>query len=212
MGNSSSSPKITAQDRAILQMKVQRDNLNNTSKKLGVVIQRETEMAKELLKRGDKKRALLALKKKKFQESSVDRISEQLLTLETLISTVEFKLVEKDFVYGLQQGNEILKQLNQELNLDKIENIMDKALDSVEYQQEVDLELSRNLNRADELAIDEELQLLIDAEQPALLPEAPTHEILPEAPTHEILPESPSNEIPAELDKLSDHQPIRLPA
>lgn len=186
MGNTASSGKVTPQDRAILQMKMQRDNLANTSKKLTIIMKKETQIAREALSRNDKRTALLALKKKKFQESSINRIQEQLLTLESLINTVEFKLVEKDFVYGLKQGNEILKQLNKELSLEKVDKIMDSSEENVRYQQEVDLELSRNLNRTDELEIDQELQQLIDEQTGPILPQVPKTELLPDVPTHEI--------------------------
>ena len=38
------------------------------------IIERETEIAKELLKKGQKDRALLALKKKKLQEALLDKL------------------------------------------------------------------------------------------------------------------------------------------
>src|SRR6516164_2745091 len=87
MGNTSSAHKISAQDklvsyllpalfitnlfsfRAILDMKNQRDKLHQYQRRITVLTSRETEIAKEMLAKGDKPRALLALRRKKYQES-----------------------------------------------------------------------------------------------------------------------------------------------
>jgi len=88
MGSSSSKPKskkITSQDKAILDLKIQRDKLNQYQKKIQAVLDREYEIAKINLKKGDKKKALLALKKKKYQEQLIEKIDTQLLNLEELV-------------------------------------------------------------------------------------------------------------------------------
>lgn len=86
MGSSASKPpKITPKDKAILDLKVQRDKLKKYQTQLESVRERETQVAQECLRRGDKKRALLALKKKKYQDSLLEKTDNQLMKLEELV-------------------------------------------------------------------------------------------------------------------------------
>lgn len=63
---------------------IQRDKLKMYQKKLVAVAERETEVAKAHLANNDRKRALLALKKKKYQEQLVEQTENQLFQLEQL--------------------------------------------------------------------------------------------------------------------------------
>lgn len=67
-------------------MKVQRDNLKRYQKSIQVVLDREHEIAKECLARGDKSKALLALRKRKYQEQMLRKTDGHLETLEQLVS------------------------------------------------------------------------------------------------------------------------------
>jgi charged multivesicular body protein 6 len=100
MGNSSSKRKITSRDKAILDLKVQRDRLKQYQKKvlipfcflksisvqIFIVLEREVEIAKEHIRNGHKDRAMLALKKKKYQEQLLEKTNGQLLNLEQLVN------------------------------------------------------------------------------------------------------------------------------
>ncbi|KAF2152889.1 SNF7 family protein [Myriangium duriaei CBS 260.36] len=161
MGNGTSTPKITAQDKAILDMKNQRDKLRQYQKKISVLTGRETQIARECLRAGDKKRALLALRKKKYQESLLQKTDAQLAQLETLTSDVEFALVQKDVLFGLQQGTSVLKQINKEMGgLDKVEMIMADNEEARAYQQEVSEMLVGQMSNADEDEVEDELDRL----------------------------------------------------
>merc|ERR1712144_188245 len=85
MGNSSSSSKISAQDKAILDMKNQRDKLHQYQRRITVLTDREKEIAKQMLAKGDKPKALLALRRKKYQESLLEKTDAQLEQLEKLM-------------------------------------------------------------------------------------------------------------------------------
>lgn len=61
--------RVTEQDKAVLQLKTQRDKLKQYQKKIQNNLDKEREMAKKLIKEGKKDRALLLLKKKRAQES-----------------------------------------------------------------------------------------------------------------------------------------------
>jgi hypothetical protein len=82
-----SPPKITPKDRAVLDLKIQRDKLRQYQKQLEFIQSRETELAKAFLAKGDKRRALLALKKKKYQDTLLEKTDGQMLMLEQLVKS-----------------------------------------------------------------------------------------------------------------------------
>ena len=57
------------------------------------MIAREREIAKELYRKGLKKRAMLALKKKKFLEKNLAQTDTQLLNLEQLVNSIQVHVV-----------------------------------------------------------------------------------------------------------------------
>ena len=210
MGNSQSSHKISAQDRcaltsvhdarpilcaanasdrAILDMKNQRDKLHQYQKRITVITDREVAVAKACLAKGDKDRALLALRRKKFQESLLAKTDAQLATLEQLTANVEFSLVQKDVMFGLQQGTDVLKKINTEMGgVEKIEKLMEENEEAREYQRQIGEMLEGGLSRGDEEEVEDELDRLErdtlgvdsvsmpsepDAVEPAELPNVP---------------------------------------
>ncbi|KAL9044009.1 MAG: hypothetical protein Q9214_002822 [Letrouitia sp. 1 TL-2023] len=180
MGNTASSPKISAQDRAILDMKIQRDKLHQYQKRITTITARETEIAKECLARGDKSKALLALRRKKFQESLLAKTDAQLATLEQLTSNVEFALVQKDVMYGLQQGTAVLKQINAEMGgIEHVEKLMGESEDAKAYQREISEMLGGQMSNQDEDEVEDELEALQGVVQGVKAPEEITY---PSAP------------------------------
>lgn len=122
-------------DRAILDLKIQRDKLHQYQRRVTVLTNRETEIAREMLARGDKKRALLALRRKKYQESLLAKTDAQLEQLEKLTSNVEFALIQKDVVFGLQQGTKVLQEIHKEMGgLAHVEKLMGDTADAIAYQ------------------------------------------------------------------------------
>jgi hypothetical protein len=116
-------------------MKVQRDKLQQYQKRIKIVTDRETEVARECLRMGHKDKALLALRRKKYQESLLTKTDQQLAQLQALTSDVEFALVQKDVVFGLQQGTAVLKEIHKEMGgLDKVELIMSETEEAQAYQ------------------------------------------------------------------------------
>lgn len=152
MGNSNSSRKISAQDkyalanlkafgiltaiRAILDMKNQRDKLHQYQKRITVLTDREKEIAKECLARGDTNKAKLALRRKKYQQSLLAKTDQQLAQLEQLTSDVEFALVQKDVLFGLQQGTTVLKEIHKEMGgIENVEKLLGESEEARAYQQ-----------------------------------------------------------------------------
>ncbi|CZT00685.1 related to VPS20 Vaculolar protein sorting (putative) [Rhynchosporium agropyri] len=178
MGNSSSSSKISAQDKAILDMKNQRDKLHQYQRRITVLTDREKEIAKQMLAKGHKPKALLALRRKKYQESLLEKTDAQLEQLEKLTSSVEFALVQKDVVFGLQQGTSVLKEIHKEMGgLEHVEKLMGETADAVAYQQEVSDMLGGRISNQDEDEVEDELAALEAEVTGVPLPEVPTTDL-----------------------------------
>lgn len=213
MGQQTSQPKITAQDKAIYQLKRQRDNLKQYQRKLNVVIDRQTALAKQALKDGKPDKAKLYLRLKKHQQTVVNSTYDQLGNLENLIGTIEFKLIEKDVLYGLSQGNEVLKKLNSEMSVEKIDKVLDDLEDERLKVDEVSDMLGSGLSNLEETEVDEELERLEQevlgkkvAEQPAKPEQAVPK--LPDAPTSKLDDVPVAQEEQEESHPKLAHEPL----
>lgn len=122
--------------RAILDLKNQRDKIQQYQKRITILTDRETDIAKQCLARNDRRRALLALRRKKYQESLLDKTNNQLAQLEQLTSQVEFALVQKDVLYGLQQGTQVLQTINKEMGgIEAVDRLMGETEEARAYQE-----------------------------------------------------------------------------
>ncbi|CAN9103611.1 Snf7-domain-containing protein [Alternaria alternata] len=176
MGNSSSANKISAQDKAILDMKNQRDKLRQYQKRITVLTDREKEIAKECLAKGDTGKAKLALRRKKYQEGLLSKTDAQLAQLEILTSDVEFALVQKDVLFGLQQGTAVLKEIHKEMGgIENVEKLLGENEEARAYQEEISELLANKMSNQDEDEVEDELDALeaeVNGTVPAL-PDAP---------------------------------------
>ncbi|KAH1905660.1 hypothetical protein KXW29_005823 [Aspergillus fumigatus] len=175
MGNTGSSHKISAQDRAILDLKNQRDKLRQHQKRITVLTDRETAIARECLARDDRRRALLALRRKKYQETLLSKTDAQLEQLEHLTSQVEFSLVQKDVLFGLQQGTKVLQAINKEMGgIEAVEKLMGETEEARAYQEEISQMLAGQLSNQDEDEVENELERLRQETEAITLPNVPT--------------------------------------
>ncbi|KAJ3365591.1 Vacuolar protein sorting-associated protein 20 [Allomyces javanicus] len=160
MGQGSSKPKASAHDKAVFELKKQRDVLRKYQKQLATILDREHAIAKQCLAAGDKRRALLALRKKKYQEQLLAKTDQQLMTLEEMTSTLEYAVIEKEVMAGLQQGNTVLQALHQEMSVEKVEAILDETAEAIAYQKEIEELLGTKLSEEDEAEVERELALI----------------------------------------------------
>jgi charged multivesicular body protein 6 len=123
-------------------MKNQRDKLQQYQKRITVITDRETEIARECLKKGDRKKALLALRRKKYQESLLQKTDRQLAQLEILTNDVEFAEIQKDVLFGLRQGTQVLKQIHNEMGgMQNIEKLLGDTAEAQAYVEVYDFPL-----------------------------------------------------------------------
>lgn len=127
-------------------------------------------------------RALLLLRKKRFQEQVLSRTDGQLENLERMVHDLEFAQIEMKVVDGLKVGNNALKQLHALLSIDDIEKVMDETKEGIEKQKEIDEILSGALTEEDESEIQAELDALVEADIEEKIPEVPEDVVLPEVP------------------------------
>jgi charged multivesicular body protein 6 len=156
-------------------MKLQRDKLHQYQRRITILTSRETAIAKEMLAKGDKDRALLALRRKKYQESLLHKTDTQLEQLEKLTASVEFALIQKDVVFGLEQGSKVLQEIHREMGgIEHVEKLMGENAEAIAYQQEISEMLGGKITNQDEEEVEEELAALEAELAPApKLPNAP---------------------------------------
>ncbi|KAL7623997.1 Vacuolar protein sorting-associated protein 20 [Parahypoxylon ruwenzoriense] len=148
-------------NRAILDLKLQRDKLHQYQRRITVLTDRETAIARQMLAAGDKKRALLALRRKKYQESLLEKTDLQLAQLEQLTRNVEFALIQKDVIFGLEQGTLVLKEIHAEMGgLEHVEKLMGETADAIAYQREISEMLGGRITNQDEDEVEDELAAL----------------------------------------------------
>ncbi|XP_054160211.1 charged multivesicular body protein 6-like [Oppia nitens] len=190
---------ITEADKAILQLKQQRDSVKRYQKRIIDDIDKERQIARQLVKDNKKEKALLLLKKKKYMETILEKTDNQLINLEKLVSDIEFKQIETKIIDGLQTGNEALKQLHQILSIEKIEDILEETKEGIEKQKEID-DLLLGLNiETDEESLLQELDQMLD-QTTDNLPEVPQTELVIEEKTKEKTPTKRTKEVEALLE------------
>ncbi|KAI2658315.1 Charged multivesicular body protein 6 [Labeo rohita] len=137
------------------QLKQQRDKLKQYQKKITLQMEKERQLAKQLLKDGKKEKALLLLKKKRYQDQLLDKTENQISNLERMV-----------------------------LSIEEVEKIMDETHDAIEYQKQIDEMLAGSLTQEDEEAVLAELEAITQGDADLELPEVPEEE-LPEVPEQE---------------------------
>ncbi|KAK6638149.1 Charged multivesicular body protein 6-A [Polyplax serrata] len=195
--------RVTEQDKAVLQLKQQRDKLKLYQKRIESNLGRDREIAKSLIQNGRKERALSLLRKKRFQEEQLNKLDKMLENIEKMTSDIEFKQVEMNVLDGLKAGNAALKKLHQLISVDEIERIMDETKDGIEKQQEIDELLHGALTSEDEEAVLDELNALISgAEETEVINKLDELPEVPELPETDEEEEEQAEEEEAVSEKV----------
>lgn len=51
------------------------------------------------------------------------------------VSTIEFSLIEVSVLHGLKQGNDVLKEIHKEMNIESVEKLLDESHEAQAYQR-----------------------------------------------------------------------------
>lgn len=160
-------PVVTAHDRAILQLKQQRDKIRIYQKRTEADLEKNKDLALKLFQNGHKDRALIVLRRKKNMEAILGRTDQQLETLEQLVNDIEYTQIEVSVIEGLKVGSEALKQLNSLMNVDDIQQMMEDNEEAAAKQREISEILSKTSERYDEQELLDELEKYKTKEEPA---------------------------------------------
>ncbi|VVC31982.1 Snf7 family [Cinara cedri] len=185
--------RITEHDRAILQMKQQRDTLKRYQQRVENLLEKERELAKKLLSENKREKAKLLLRKKKFQTEQLDRTEAALDTVEKLIQDLEYTLIETKVIEGLKAGNIALKKANELLNVEQIEQLLDETKEGIDKQREISDLLSGALSSEDEELVEAELNELISVEHQKVIDMLPT---IPSEDLPSTVPENKEEKLP----------------
>jgi len=105
-----------------------RENIDLIEKRKLFIEKQKTQLiteAKEKLNNNDKKGALLILNKKKKIEEEINKNQGSQLLLENQLSNLESANLNKHIINSLSKSNKAIHSLNKDLNVDKIEELMD---------------------------------------------------------------------------------------
>lgn len=184
MGQKGSKVQITENDRAILQLKRSKDEIHKFTRKTDQLIGTERERLKHMIKDNPKgykndRKVRFLLKRIHYQDHLLQQASEQLINLENLVSTLEFKLVEVQFIKGLERGKDILSKLNQEFK--NVDELVDGVHEQISYQNEIDNVLSHSIVGVDDFEdeLDKELEQLDSEVNPKISLHLPSTDNLP---------------------------------
>ncbi|KAG4303350.1 hypothetical protein PCANB_000318 [Pneumocystis canis] len=154
------SKRVTKRDYIMLELKLQRDKLYRYQKNTEILTLNTKEAVKKSFEQGNKQKCLYLLKRKKHYQELFEKACAHIETVENLISTIEFALIEEDIICILRQSSYLLKEIHKGMSLESVSKLMDQTKDSIICQNDISLALSNTSeDKEDFLKELEELQL-----------------------------------------------------
>lgn len=102
-----------------------------------------------------------ALKKKKNLEKQQETVQGSIDSLQTSINTLETANLNLETMKAMQEGAKAMKQIHGNMNIDKVDKIMDETRDQVALSEEVSEAISRPYaNAYDDEELEDELEAL----------------------------------------------------
>jgi hypothetical protein len=138
---------------AIQKNKIAIDALDKRQKLLEKRIADEEGDAKQRVATGDKRGALMALKRKKMVEGELDNLMNSRMTLEQQINSLEAAQMNQIAVAALAHGVSVHKTLNQQIDAEAVDRLMDE----LEEQQELQRDIAQVMSAGNRIAEDEDL-------------------------------------------------------
>ena len=170
--------RVNENDKVIAELKLTRDKVKNYLKNLEHNISTIQSCVKECIRNKQKDKAMLALRKQKYLQKTLEQGRNQLLNLESQILSVENALIQKDVYEAMKQGNEFLKNMNKALTVEDVATLMEETEDAIEYQQEVGRILAQQGIQEDDEELLHQLDVLdVEEAQEFQIPNVPEREV-----------------------------------
>ena len=173
---------LSQNEKVLLECKQCRDNIKLYIKKLERTSNVKREKAKELLKNKQKDRAKLYLKQSKFHLEQVKISEAQLTMIEEQIDNIQSTTQMLEIQKVLEKGNNVLKEMQKEMNVEKWEKIKDDMDELQEEQNEInqffrehDIDVQQADDEVNEMFNKMEKELGLNEEK---LPEVPQGKIV----------------------------------
>jgi len=208
-GSEASSPSgIDDGDRALLDLKVQRDQLVSHRRRMESNVKVGAEAARNMVKEGKNEQAMLCLRKKKQHEQMAVACQSHVNRLEELICNIEFSKAQKEAVDALAEGVKMLKRVQKETGgADYINRLMDERDEVLLEQQEINDALAGAGIAADDADALAEYERLIQAQASPAEPAPAVVTPSPAAPTAATVAECASGYAPAQAAPAAPVRP-----
>ncbi|KAG0172177.1 ESCRT-III subunit protein snf7 [Apophysomyces sp. BC1034] len=177
--------KTTAKD-AIYKLRETLDMLEKRQAFEESRVEKELKIAKANATK-NKRVAMMALKKKKALESSIERMNGARLTIETQMMAIENANVNLETMSAMRAGAEAMKNIHGSLDINKVDATMDDIRDQMDIANEISEAISRPVGEDfDEDDLAAELEELEQEELDAKMLETPSPALsTPNVPTYE---------------------------
>ena len=152
--------QLSQEDKAMIECKQCRDKIKAYIRNGEKMVQKKKEKVKELLRNKDKERARFYLKQSKFYADKIKVYDGQLDMIETQISNLQTTMQMTEYQKVLRQGNEVLKELQKEVNVEKWQQIGDDLNELKEHDKELTNYFKEHNQNEEEFdnAVDDEIK------------------------------------------------------
>ena len=165
--------KLESDEQAILKCKMTRDNIKKYIKNLERNANLKKENAKKALQDKNRDKARLHLRMEKMFREQIKVAEGQLNMIEEQISQIETAVSQKDVMTVLQEGNAALKKLQEEVNIEKMQEIKEDLEELKDKNDEIS-QFFKDRGIDEEESVNDELNKLIASVQQEAEAELPT--------------------------------------
>ncbi|CAK9098998.1 unnamed protein product [Durusdinium trenchii] len=131
-------PNVDQDDMALLDLKAQRDQLLSSRRRVDSRSQKAHEVARTLVAKGQKKEAMLALRRWEQQKRLGEDCQNHLAKLEELIFSIEMAQTTRGTVEALKTGVAMMKRIQKDIGgVDQVQRLLGDQEEAIEAQQEI---------------------------------------------------------------------------
>ena len=111
--NGAGKDRVTDQDKAVLDLKARQRKIKTYTKQLELREKETTEKVKDLLKKGERQRAMIYLKQVKFHKKEIEKAQGAQMMLQDTLNSVTSAMKDKEVFEALKHGDALIKELHE---------------------------------------------------------------------------------------------------